>query len=100
MTYDYNLISFIKDVEKRGAGEILLNSVDRDGSGEGYDHKLIKTVNDAIKIPLIPCGGVGRFEHFADILDQIDLSALAEVIYLILPEKLRENKKIFERKKI
>ncbi len=99
MTYDYNLISFIKDVEKRGAGEILLNSVDRDGSGEGYDHKLIKTVNDAIKIPLIPCGGVGRFEHFADILDQIDLSALAAGNIFNFTERSYEKIKKFLKEK-
>jgi cyclase len=48
-----------------GAGEILLNSVDRDGTGQGYDLPLIRSVAEAVNIPVIACGGVGRFEHFA-----------------------------------
>lgn len=75
--YDFNFIEFIKDVEKKGAGEILLNSVDRDGTAEGYDTKLIKYVNDRISIPLIPCGGAGEPKHFMDLLQITKLSAIA-----------------------
>jgi len=45
-----------------GAGEIFLNSIDKDGMMEGYDTGLIKTVSGAISIPLIACGGAGRIE--------------------------------------
>ena len=55
-----------KEVEKRGAGEIFLNSIDRDGSAEGYDVALIKMISGAVSIPVIACGGVGIFEHFVD----------------------------------
>ena len=99
ISYDYDLISFVKDIEKRGAGEILLNSVDRDGSGDGYDINLIKKVNDAIKIPLIPCGGVGKFQHFADILDQIDLSAIAAGNIFNFTERSYEKIKLFLKEK-
>ena len=99
ITYDYDLISFVKDLEKRGAGEILLNSVDRDGTGEGYDINLIKTVNNAVKIPLIPCGGVGRFQHFGDLLDQIDLSAIAAGNIFNFTERSYEKIKNFLKEK-
>src|SRR5262245_5054860 len=51
--------------EARGAGEILLQSISRDGTGEGYDLYLISAVAKAISIPVIACGGVGTYEHFA-----------------------------------
>ena len=52
------------EMERRGAGEIFLNSIDRDGSGGGYDLPLIKRVTGAVSIPVVACGGVGRYEHF------------------------------------
>lgn len=52
-------------VEELGAGEIFLNSVDRDGSGMGYDLDLVRSVTGAVTIPVIACGGVGQYEHFA-----------------------------------
>jgi cyclase len=55
-----------KEVEERGAGEILLNSIDRDGTGQGYDLELINLVTSATKIPVIACGGVGRYEHYVE----------------------------------
>ena len=51
--------------EAAGAGEIFLVSVDRDGSGLGYDIDLIRKVTDATTVPVVACGGVGRYEHFA-----------------------------------
>lgn len=51
--------------EEAGAGEILLNSIDRDGTGKGYDIALIRSVTEAVTIPVIACGGVGRYEHLA-----------------------------------
>ena len=57
--------NWAKEVQKMGAGEILLNSIDRDGTGQGYDMELIKTVTSQVQIPVIACGGVGRYEHYA-----------------------------------
>lgn len=54
-----------REVERRGAGEIFLNSIDRDGSGQGYDLDLVREVASAVSIPVIACGGVGHYEHFA-----------------------------------
>lgn len=53
-----------REAESRGAGEILLNSIDRDGSGQGYDLELIGHVASKVSIPVVACGGVGRYEHF------------------------------------
>ncbi len=52
------------EVERRGAGEILLQSIDRDGMGEGYDLELISSVAAATTIPVIACSGVGRYEDY------------------------------------
>jgi cyclase len=53
-------------VEELGAGEILLQSIDRDGTGTGYDLEAIHAVAAATSIPVIACSGVGRYEHYAD----------------------------------
>ena len=50
----------------RGAGEVLVTSMDRDGTGEGYDLELLKAVRDATTVPVIASGGAGRVEHFAE----------------------------------
>jgi cyclase len=54
----------------RGAGEILLTSMDRDGTGEGYDLELMQAVADATNVPLIASGGAGTPQHFADALTE------------------------------
>lgn len=53
------------DLARAGAGEIFLNSVDRDGTQEGYDLKLVGKVAKAVSVPVIACGGAGRMEDFA-----------------------------------
>lgn len=58
--------AWAKEVEELGAGEIFLNSIDRDGSKKGYDLDLIRSVSEAVKIPVIACGGVGVMSHFVD----------------------------------
>ena len=58
-------VSWAKEAEDRGAGEILLQSLDRDGRGTGYDTALIEQVSQAVTIPVIACSGVGVYEHYA-----------------------------------
>lgn len=55
-----------REVEAVGAGEIFLNSVDRDGSRRGYDIALLQTVARSVHLPVIACGGVGQISHLAD----------------------------------
>jgi len=64
-------------MEAAGAGEILLNSIDQDGSAEGYDVPIIRQVADAVGIPVIACGGVGVFEQMPDAIDDGHASAVA-----------------------
>jgi len=54
--------------ERRGAGEVLLTSMDRDGTGQGYDLELLRAVGEAVRVPLVASGGAGRVEHFAEAL--------------------------------
>lgn len=56
---------YSRQLESLGAGEIFLNSVDRDGSRMGYDTDLLKSVSSKLKIPVIACGGIGRVEDLA-----------------------------------
>lgn len=58
-----------REGEAHGAGEILLQSIDRDGAGRGYDVELIRAVCATVKIPVIACSGVGRYEHYRDGVD-------------------------------
>jgi cyclase len=65
-----------KEVEQRGAGEILLTSMDRDGTQVGYDIDLLHAVSSAVSIPVIASGGAGVFQHFADALTAGGASAV------------------------
>ncbi len=58
--------------QRHGAGEILLTSMDRDGTGEGYDLDLLRAVADATSVPLIASGGAGELRHFAEGLGVAD----------------------------
>ncbi|NFV78563.1 N-acetyl sugar amidotransferase [Magnetospirillum aberrantis] len=66
-----------RKVEALGAGEIFLNSIDRDGAANGYDLELVKSVTEAVRIPVIACGGVGRYEDFAPGVTEGQASAVA-----------------------
>ena len=64
------LIDWVKEVEKRGAGEILLTSMDADGTQNGFDVEMTKQVSQAVKIPVIASGGAGpNVEHFTDVFN-------------------------------
>jgi cyclase len=65
------------DVEKKGAGEILINSVDRDGSYLGYDINLINQICDKVSIPVICCGGAGKPHDMIQVLIQTNVSGAA-----------------------
>ncbi len=66
-----------REAQERGAGEILINSIDRDGAATGYDMDLIRSVVDATSIPVIACGGAGSYDHFADVIQDAGASAAA-----------------------
>jgi imidazole glycerol-phosphate synthase subunit HisF len=58
----------VEATAERGAGEVLLTSMDRDGTGEGYDLDLLKAVTSAVNVPVIASGGAGSLQHFAEAL--------------------------------
>jgi imidazole glycerol-phosphate synthase subunit HisF len=62
-------VAWAKICEDRGAGEILLTSIDMEGSLLGYDIDLIRMVSDAVRIPVVANGGAGRYRHFKEALD-------------------------------
>ncbi len=57
-------IAWCREVEQAGAGEILLTSMDRDGTGEGFDLELLRACCEAVRLPVVASGGVGAAEHF------------------------------------
>jgi cyclase len=59
-------VAWAREAAERGAGEILLTSMDRDGTGEGFDLELTRTIAAAVPVPVIASGGVGRLEHFVE----------------------------------
>lgn len=76
-----SVIEAAREAEAKGAGEIFLNSVDRDGSKKGYDLAIARDVSAAVKIPVTLCGGVGEVSHFAEGLDVQNISAVAAANY-------------------
>ena len=77
-----NAIEWAKDAAQRGAGEILLTSMDGDGTKDGYDLDLTRAVSDAVKIPVIASGGAGNADHMADaVIDGHASAVLAASIF-------------------
>lgn len=76
-------------MQDAGAGEILLTSIDRDGTMEGYDLELIRSVADSLTIPLIACGGAGSVEHLAQAVNQGHASAVAAGAFFLFYGKRR-----------
>ncbi|PTQ97966.1 cyclase [Mucilaginibacter yixingensis] len=67
--------NWILEAEQRGAGEILLTSMDHDGTKGGFDNTFLKQVNDAVHIPVIASGGAGSKQHFVDVFEQTNVDA-------------------------
>jgi cyclase len=68
-------LEWILEAESRGAGEILLTSMDHDGTKAGFDNGLLKIVNDAVHIPVIASGGAGSVQHFVDVFEKTNIDA-------------------------
>jgi len=74
---DRDAVAWAKEAELRGAGEILLTSMDRDGTGDGYDLALTRAIAKAVNIPVIACGGAGKIEDLVKAVKQGEASAVA-----------------------
>lgn len=96
---DIKTEDWVHESQERGAGEILLTSMDHDGTKNGFDNGLLKKINDAITIPLIASGGAGNQQHFVDVFQQanVDAALAASVFHygeILIPElknTLRSN---------
>ncbi len=64
----HDVVAWAREAVERGAGEILLTSMDRDGTSDGYDLALTRAVSDAVSVPVIASGGAGELEHLAQAL--------------------------------
>ncbi len=95
----YDPVSWARQVESLGAGEILLNAIDRDGARTGYDLDLIASVADSVKIPVIALGGVGEWEHFGEALAKtnVDAVAAANIWHYIDQSVYLAKKYLYER---
>lgn len=84
-------LSWILEAESRGAGEILLTSMDHDGTKAGFDNMFLKVVNGAVHIPVIASGGAGNKQHFVDVFEQsnVDAALAASVFHygeILIPD--------------
>jgi cyclase len=88
-----NAVQWAKKMEELGAGEIMLTSMDKDGTKDGYDIELTRTISEAVTIPVIASGGVGNLEHIYDGLTagKAD-AALAASIFHFREYSVREAK--------
>jgi cyclase len=74
---DAALEGHVREMEKLGAGEIFINSIDNDGMMKGYDHHLISLVMSYTNLPVIACGGAGNFMHLVNAFNETEVGALA-----------------------
>jgi imidazole glycerol-phosphate synthase subunit HisF len=87
-------VAWAREAESRGAGEILLTSIDRDGTREGFDCELTAAVSDAVSIPVIASGGAGTFDHFTDVFTRGRAdAALAASIFHYRESAVRDLKR-------
>ncbi len=94
-------IEWAREVYNRGAGEILLTSMDADGTKDGYDIELTAAVSEAVGIPVIASGGAGNLQHMVDVLEQGKADAvLAASIFHFGQHSVREAKEYFAKKGI
>ncbi|HEX4678455.1 MAG TPA: HisA/HisF-related TIM barrel protein [Gaiellaceae bacterium] len=73
--------AWAREAEQRGAGEILLTSIDADGTREGYDLELTAAVADGVRVPVIASGGAGNASHVADALGVAQAALLASILH-------------------
>ena len=96
-----DVLTYAKQVEKLGAGEILLTSMDRDGTKKGYDLELTELISNSVNIPVIASGGVGRLEHLYDGFNKGKASAaLAASIFHFGEFSINDAKKYLDSKGI
>jgi len=74
-------VEWAKECEARGAGELLVTSIDRDGTREGYDLRQLERIGEAVSLPVIASGGAGNAQHVADALGVASAALLASILH-------------------
>lgn len=74
---NFNVVDWAKEIENRGASEIIITSISHEGRGNGFDLELINLLNKTISIPFIVSGGYGKFEHIKEVLKFSNLSGIS-----------------------
>jgi len=92
-------VDWAKKATKLGAGEILLTSIDTDGTKEGFNMELTKKVSEAVSVPVIASGGAGKFEDFVDIFEQGKADAALAASLFHFGELTIKNLKSYLRSK-
>lgn len=94
-----NAIKWAVEVQQRGAGEILLTSMDADGTKDGYDIELTALVSEAVDIPVIASGGAGKLEHFQEVFEktQAEAALAASVFHFGVYSVYDVKKSLIER---
>lgn len=103
-----NPVEWAVELENLGAGELLITSMDKDGTWEGYDTEIIKKITNSVKIPVIANGGAGTIQHIGDVVKRGNVSAAAVgsmVVYqkkgmgvlVNFPDKMKLNEVLFEK---
>ncbi len=96
-----DVLEWAKKMETLGAGEIMLTSMDRDGTRDGYDIELTKAVSELINIPLVASGGAGTLKDFYDIFAQANAdAALAASIFHYKEYSIKETKRYLKKRGI
>ena len=95
-------VSWIKSCVERGAGEVVVNSIDTDGVKNGFDIEMLKAVCRAVNVPVIASGGAGKTEHFIELFKEIpDIdAALAASVFHFGEIKIKELKEALKRQNI
>ena len=73
---EMDVVEWAREVERRGAGEIMLTSMDCDGTKDGFDIDLTRAITDKLNIPVIASGGAGELDHFAEVVIEADADAV------------------------
>ncbi|OPX92788.1 MAG: Imidazole glycerol phosphate synthase subunit HisF [Pelotomaculum sp. PtaB.Bin104] len=93
--------AWAQEVSLLGAGEILITSIEKDGTMQGYDLELIKLVADNVNIPVIASGGAGNYEHMFEVIFKANVSAVAAAsIYHFTQQTPKEAKQFLAQKGI
>ena len=95
-----NAIEFALKMEKNGAGELLVTSMDKDGTQSGYDIELMKTISESVNIPVIASGGVGTLDHLVDGIKSGASAVLAASIFHYGTYSVNEAKQYLASKDI